>query len=295
MGIFRKNRPNDVVFLMPVRLGGEKLPKSKIRMLYSDAAGKVYASIISRSIYELARENAERMERSHKSFATLGLETSPGKFIPTAVEIGPKEVWALEHILEHALKKGRLPDILKQYLKPILKLGEVSRETVIIEHKKRQRRFPLEATPRVLNRLPYYSEHNIEFSVPIYKAEYSYPLIVLKRFPSDVHTPRNVQRLVILDSDGDLAIIEVPFELMDKVEKGLKEHHLKNNRNVCAIILQRPDGLSIDYMAISQLQRKALDTITRYFGETGNGKQPISTAAKSVLIRAKSKVSSPAQ
>jgi len=86
MGIFRRNQPNDVLFLMPVRLANEKLPKSKTRMLYCDAAGKVYASLINRSVYKLARGNAERMERSHKSFATLGLEIGPGKFIPTVVD-----------------------------------------------------------------------------------------------------------------------------------------------------------------------------------------------------------------
>lgn len=295
MGIFRRNQPNDVLFLMPVRLADEKLHKGKRRMLYCDAAGKVYASIINRSVYELAQDSAERMERSHKSFATLGLEISPGKFVPTAVEIGPKEVWALEHILEHALKKGRLPDILKKYLKPIIQLGEASREAVLSEHKKRKRRVHSEATPRVLNRLPYYSEHDIEISMPIYKAEYTYPLIVMKRLLSDEPTPHNVQRLLILDSDGDLAVVKVPSRLMDKVKNEAKEHNKKKSINKYVIISQYPEGLAIDYMVISQLQRKALDTITRYFEETGYGKQPISAVAKTVLARAKDRVSSLAQ
>lgn len=293
MGIFHRNQPNDVLFLMPVRLADEKLHKAKRRMLYCDAAGKVYASIINRSVYELAQDSAERMERSHKSFATLGLEISPGKFVPTAVEIGPKEVWALKHILEHALKKGRLPDILKKYLKPIIQLGEASREAVLSEHKKRKRRVHSEATPRVLNRLPYYSEHDIEISMPIYKAEYSYPLIVLKRLLPDEHTPHNIQRLLILDSDGDLAAVKVPSQLMDKVEKGLQEHKKKNNKNVCAIISQYPEGFAVNYMVISQLQRKALDTIMGYFEGAGYGKQPISAAARTVLTKAKDRVSSP--
>ncbi len=295
MGIFRRNQPNDVLFLMPVSLADEKLHKGKRRMLYCDAAGKVYASIINRSVCEFAQDSAGRMERSHKSFATLGLEISPGKFVPTAVEIGPKEVWALEHILEHALKKGRLPDILKKYLKPIIQLGEASREAVLSEHRKRSRRVHSEATPRVLNRLPYYSEHDIEISMPIYKAEYTYPLIVLKRLLPDEHTPHNVQRLLILDSDGDLAAVKVPSQLMDKVKNEAKEPNKKKGINKCVIISQYPEGLAIDYMVISQLQRKALDTITRYFEETGYGKQPISSVAKTVLARAKDGVSSLAQ
>ena len=295
MGIFRRNQPNDVLFLMPVRLADEKLPKGKIRILYCDAAGKVYAPIINRSVYELAQGSVERMERNRKSFATLGLEISPGKFVPTAVEISTNEVWVLEHILEHALKKGRLPDILKKYLKPIIKQGEANREAVLSEHKKRSGRVHAEAVPRVLNRLPYYSEHDIEISIPIYKAEYSYPLIVLKSLPSDEQAPHNVQKLLILDSDGDIAIIKVPFRLMGKMDKGLKEHNKKNNKNVCAIISQYSEGFVINYMVISQLQRKALDTITRYFEETGYGKRPISAVARTVLARAKDRLSSPTQ
>ena len=131
MATLRRQKSIDVLFLMPVRLENEKLPKGKIRMLYCNATGKVYAQIMNRAVYELAEDSAKRMEHNHKPFATIGLEISPGRFVPTAVEIGTKEVWALEHILEHALKSGRLPDILKKYLKPIIKLGEASRETAI--------------------------------------------------------------------------------------------------------------------------------------------------------------------
>jgi hypothetical protein len=295
MSIFHRNLPNDVLFLMPVRLADEKLSKGKIRMLSCDAAGKVYAPIISRSVFELARDSAERMERSHKSFATLGLETTPGKFTPAVVEIGTGEVWALEHILEHALKYGRLPDILKKYLKPIIRQGEASRELVLSEQKKRQRRLRSEATPRVLNRLPYYSEDDIEISMPIYKAEYSYPLVVLKNLPSSEATLHNTKRLLILDSDGDLAIIKVPLKFMNKVEKGLEEHNKKNSGNSRVIISQHPRGLVANYMVISQAQRKALDTLTRYFEETGYGKQPISSVARTVLARARDRMSSLAQ
>ena len=292
MGVFRSKNPNDVLFLMPVRFGSEKLPRRKVRMLYCDAAGKIYAPLISRSVYEHARDTAQRMEQSRKPYATLGLEISPGNYAPAAVEIGPKEVWALERILEHALQKGRLPDILKKYLKPIIMLGAVNREAVLSEHKKRRRRVPIDITPHVLNRLPYYPERGIELSMPIYKAEYSYPLIVLRRILPNRSTSRSPQRLLILDSDGDLAIIKVPYKLIENTEKGLTAQERKNQRNVCAVILKQPEGMSIDYIPVSQLQRKALDTITRYFEVNRTGKQPISAAVKAVLTRAKDKVSS---
>jgi len=293
MGIFQRNRPNHVLFLMPVRLVNEKLPKGKTRMLYCDTSGKVYASVINESVYELARDTAEKMERSQKSFAIVGLETSPVNYMPVPVEINATEAWALELILDHALKNGRLPYILKKCIKPIIIRGEASCEAVLSENEMRPRQAQTETTPQVLNRLPYYSEQDIEFSVPIYKAAYSYPLIVLKQFSPDEPALHTSQRLLILDSDGDLAVVTVPYQLMDTAEKEIKEHDKKKTMNVCMIISKHPEGLAMDYMAISQAQRKALDTITRYFEEDRYGKQPISAAARTVLARARDMMSPP--
>ena len=295
MGIFQRNRPNHVLFLMPVRLVNEKLPRGKTRMLYCDASGKVYASVIDESVYELARDSAEKMERSQKSFATIGLETSPVNFTPVSVEIDATEAWALELILDHALKNGRLPYILKKCIKPIIIRGEASREAVLSENERSPRRAHTEPTPRVLNRLPYYSEDDIEFSVPIYKAAYSYPLIVLKRLSSAEPALHNSQRLLILDSDGDLAAVTVPYQLMDTAEKEIKEHNKKKTMNQCMIISKHQESLAMDYMAISQAQRRALDTITRYFEEDRYGKQPISAAARAVLARARDLMPPPAK
>ncbi len=284
--MFGRHKPNDVLFLMPVRRAGERLDKSKVRMLYCDAAGKVYAPVINRSVYELAQENARRMEREHRLYATLGLEVSPGNYTPSTVEIGDNDLWALERILEHALKSGRLPDILKWYVKPIIKLGALSGQP------KTQPRIRPELTPRVLNRLPYYSEKDIELSMPIYKAEHSYPLIALKHLPPDEHTSSNSRRLLILDNDGDLAIIKVPVKLMTKLGRGLKEHTDNNDKNFCAVFSQSPDGFAISYMEISQPQKKAMDILTRYFEETGYVKRPIPAGARKVLARAREQASS---
>ena len=295
MGLFNRKQPNDVLFLQPVRLADVKLPRGRVRMLYCDASGKVYSSVISRTLYERARDNAKSMAQRHKPFATLGLETGPGQFVPATVEVGQQEVWALEHILEHALKNGRLPDILKKYLKPVIQLGESDREAIISEYRKRQRQAPPEATPRVLERLPYYQEHDMEISMPIYKAEYSYPLVVLKSLPPDARMPRNIQRLLILDSDGDMAVIKMPARFIREMEIELAEQSGKKRGNTCVLISQQPDGYTLSYMPVSRQQKKALDTLTKYFEETGSSKQPVSIAVKTVITRAKDRVSSPAR
>ena len=291
MRLLRRNKPNDVIFLMPVRVAGEKLPKGKIRMLYCDAKGKVYASLIDRAAYRLAKDDVQKMGINNRCYATIGLEIGSGNFVPTVVEISAEEAWALSHALDHALKDGIMPHVLRKYLKRIIKLGETGHKVVSVKNKKQDGRVSQEATPRVLDRLPYYLEGDIEFSMPIYKAEHRYPLIVIKRLPSSDKATYDRQRLLILDSDGDLATIKVPFQLLDQAEKRLEEWAKKNDRNACLVIYRESDGYSVNYIVISQMQRKALDIMARHFEETCYGKQPISIAAKTVLTRARDMLS----
>ena len=108
------------MFLMPVKRKGERPPRNKVQMLYCDIEGNVYCSAINKSVYETARANTEELQKKSRPFATVGLETTPGDFTPAIVEITEKELWALEHISEHAIKTGKLPDILTKHLKSII-------------------------------------------------------------------------------------------------------------------------------------------------------------------------------
>ncbi len=287
MKLFRSNSPNNVIFLEPVRKTDEKLPRGKMRMLCCDAEGKVYAAIINTTVYKLAMDGVAKMESNNKDYATLGVEIGPGNFLPLVVEIGPKEVWALEHILGHARRSGVIPDVLKKELRQIIKLGEWDRKVKKAEKRKNALTVTPATTPGVLNRLPYYSERDIEFSMPIYKASHRYPLVVLKRLPSDEKSPHDAKRLLILDSDGDLAVIKVPLKLMVESEKRLEEWAAKTDMHACIIVGRGAKGLDINYLMISQQQKKALDTMARRFEETGSGEQPITAAAKKVLIQAR--------
>jgi hypothetical protein len=130
MGIFSKKQTRDILFLMPVRLEGEKSPRGQIRMLYCDADGKVYTTMMNRTIFQRARDIADGMEKARKLYAIIGQAIDKGDFIPVAVEINSEEEQALEYALEHALKSGKLPDILKKYIKPIIKRGQTSQESV---------------------------------------------------------------------------------------------------------------------------------------------------------------------
>jgi hypothetical protein len=268
-------------------MGNEQLPENKIRMLYCDLKGNVRSTIIENSIYELAKSYANQLERAHKHYATISLEIAPGSSVPWAVEIKPEHVWALERILEHAIKRGEIPTILKKYPKEIIRMGRLQCE----ESSRRNERvatsdFPAK-TPEVLQRLAYYSEDRIEAAIPIYKAQYRYPLIILKRLmPNEKITPE-VQRLLALDGDGDLAIIRLPSEAVDEAERNLDIWRKINNSEGCLIYSRHQDSYAIGHLEISALQRKALDLMAQHFEETGYGQQPIPTDAQAVLAKAK--------
>ncbi|MCJ7606113.1 MAG: hypothetical protein MUO19_08820 [Dehalococcoidales bacterium] len=293
MGMFNSSKPNDVLFLQPVRYAREKMPRNKVRMLYCDASGKLYASVMSRSVYELARRNAASRGGTRMPFATVGLETVPGRFIATAVTISDESAWALDRILEHALSSGTMPDILKKYVKPIIERGSVGREAIIAGRKKRRKETPVPVVPKVLNRLPYYPERDIEISMPIYKASYRYPLVVLKRLQPDAQTTAQEQRLLILDSDGDMAVIKAPRPLIRKMDLELASEEKKNGRPTRALIMKNGEYMNVEYLPVSQEQYKSLETLTRYYEQTGNSKSRVSNAVQTMLTRAKDALAGP--
>jgi len=292
MGLLKRYNPNDILYLTPIQVGNEQLPEGRIRILYCDAKGNIGSAVIEDSVYELAKSYVDELEQANKNCAILGVEITPGKHVPLAVVISPEQVYALDNILEHALKRGEVPGVLKRYPKEIIQLGEGKREELKKLHEQATDYALSEEAPEVLNRLADYTEEGVEVSIPIYKAEHRYPLVILKRLPLNDQTPLNTQRLLILDNDGDLAIIRVPLATIDDAEKTFEEWKRANKSEGCIICLRHSDGFIMAQIEISKAQRKALGIITKHFEETGRGEQPISTDAQAVLTKARVKVSS---
>ena len=90
-----------------------------------------------------------------------------------------------------------------------------------------------------------------------------------------------------MDNDGDLAIIKVPFKMITQAEKRLEEWVEKSDTQACIVVTKDSKGFDINFLMISQPQRKALDTLARLFEETGRGQQPISAAVRKVLFKAR--------
>jgi len=288
MGLFSRYNTNSVLYLIPVRFGNEKLAEDKIRILYSDIKGNINSAIIDKTAYGQAKRKSGRLKRAHRNFATVGVETGPGNTVPFAVEIESDQVWALNHILEHALKRRSIPSILKKYPEQIIRLGETRHQEETEKWQEKTEIFTSSKdTPSVLYRLPYYQEDEIEVAIPIFKAEHSYPLIILKRLPPNEPADKDTQRTLVLDSDGDLAIIRIPLELLNKAERDFIAQGMVNQVNGCLIYTRHEDSYIMGFITISEAQKKALEAIVRKFERTGRGGQPVSKNAQAVLAKAR--------
>lgn len=275
MGLLSKNKSKDVIFLIPVNTPDEKLPRGKMRMLYCDAMGRVYTTLLDKTVYKLVCEDIERFETHNMCYATVGLEICTGTFAPVVVEISSDESWTLSHALEHALNSGIIPEVLLKNISHIIKQADTSHQNNNSGGNGNQK-IEKSTIPGILDRLPYYLERDMEFSMPVYKAEHPYPLIILKSYSSSGNSSGNGQKLLVLDSDGDLAIIKIPLKILDKAEKRLRHWAEKNSRDACLVIYQEGTGYSIDFIVISPAQRKALDVMVRDYEETGEGRGSLS-------------------
>ena len=289
MLLFHRKRPNHSLWLMPVRLRNERWPNNKVRILSCDVEGHLFTQLVGRSAYRRIKNEAQQMEISKNPYASIYWDTGVSRFTPVLVKIGEKEAWALEHILEHALRSAIIPDVLKSYPKEIIKSEEMKRKELLIEKSREARRTTSAISSKVLDRLSYYRKQDVEVSIPIYKAEYAFPLIILKLLLQAENTPAGKQSLLVLDSDGDLAVTTLPLERIKKAKRKLNNLRRKGKEGYL-ICLRKTEGDSVDVMEISELQRQALETVTQYFEETGKVKQPLSDAVKKVLNKARETV-----
>ena len=122
---------------------------------------------------------------------------------------------------------------------------------------------------------------------PLYKAEYRYPLVILKHLAPDKNTPKNVRRFLTVDGEGDLVIIGIQREMIDKAEEILEQWKMVKNSDGCIIIYKDQDGLGISYMEISELQRNALESVVKKFEEARYLQDSIASDVITVVSRAK--------
>jgi hypothetical protein len=286
MPLFHRNQPNHSLLLMPVQLKSGRWPKNKVRILSCDTEGNLFTQLVGRSVYRRIKAEAERRESSPNNYATIYWDTGMNRHVPIFVDIGDRESWALERILEHAFRSAIVPDVLIGPIRAIIGLGESKHRELAVEKTNDVQTTTSPASFKMLDILPYDSGNDVELSIPLYKAEYAFPLIILKKLAQENNVGPGEQSLLVLDSDGDCAAITLPEEQVNKAERRLDALH-KNGKEGSLICLEKPEGISIDVMEISDVQRQALDIVTQYFEETGTARQPLSDAINNVLNKLK--------
>ncbi|OGO32473.1 MAG: hypothetical protein A2Z29_06625 [Chloroflexi bacterium RBG_16_56_11] len=253
-------------------------------MLYCDVLGDVHTSRPDRSVTRLAREIASRKARLQQPFVTVGLETTPGRYIPVIVAVGTGEARRLERIAELALRSGKLPAALKRHIRPFTRLAAASYETAVPAGGRKKCLEPPEIMT-VLMEKPPFPERDIEITMPVYKADYRYPLIALKILPPDTQTLPGMARLLTLDGEGDLAVIG----LTDRLARGVKSNIEGSNGDrplVSVLTAEKATGNSLEHMQVTRHQQESLVSLVKHYEKTGHSRQPLSLAAQSVVTGA---------
>jgi hypothetical protein len=287
---FGSYRPSHLIYLLPIRLGDERLPPGQVRILCCDSKGKLVTTIIADHVYEAAKSYIRELDYEGKYYAILDTEVSKGKFAPMPVTIDSEQAWALERILYHALTNRVIPYVLREYPKQIASLVDARRTQPGREVVSPVSEAEAVAQSQILAALSDYHDE-VEVPIPIYKARYRYPLVILKRLPPSEEENGGTERALVLDSEGDLAIIKVPSEIIGGAEEKLKAWERSHNRFGCIICSRGAEGLAMSQMEIDRFQKKALDVIAQYFERTGQGQRPISADAEGVLSMARAKAS----
>ncbi|MFC2040494.1 hypothetical protein ACFLTW_04915, partial [Chloroflexota bacterium] len=237
------------------------------------------AGIMRRAVYDAARANAGQMVAGNLNFATVGIASGTNEYMSIAVEIDDQHIWALDRVLEHALRSGVIPEILRRQVKEIIGMGASAHMELAATRLNGSR--PKVATPDVLTRLPYYNADDIEYNIPVYKAEYQYPLVILKKMPQG--GPKNPSRFLILDSSEDLGVVRLAEKQAGEAEAFLNE--AAGGVKMAVLITNKNGKITVSTIAVTGQQKNKLSAIIQHFEQSGYGVKRLSGAAKKVIRR----------
>ena len=275
------------MFLLPVQIGDEVISDGRVRILCCTSKAELTTILIDGSTYDIVKSYIWEMENGNRKYAMVGVEVNPGNYLPVPVYIDSEHLTALENIAEHAVTRRVVPWVLRKYVKHIIALGNVgSRELpdniIIGDH------IDMSATSyemlAAINKKDVRDGIVPEGAVPVYKARYSFPAVILKKVQESADS--GLQRVLILDSDGDLAVSKVPARLLEAKERELDRASISENTQWCITYTQKGDGYIFSHLMLNRLQQQALETIVLRYEKTGSGERPLPPDACEILSRA---------
>lgn len=285
-GNLKRNSYKRYIFLLPVRIDDEILPEDRIKMLCCNEKADLVTMTVSKSTFEIIRSYVRELEKGNKRYAMLGIEVSPGYYVPFPVYIDSEHLMCLENIVEHAVRRKVIPWVLRKYVKNIISMGNIRSDELIKNYVLRDQIGSSLSSQSLMHSIRASRDNNFNDSlIPTYKAQHNYPAIILKKMDPDGYSDTESQRVLILDSDGDLAISKVPAQPLES-EEG--KCNLTGDGLFGCITYKHEKGSYIfDHIILNSLQQKSLEIILEQYEKTGSGERPLPLFAEEVLSRAR--------
>jgi hypothetical protein len=192
----------------------------------------------------------------------------------------------LENIVEHAVHRKIIPLILKKYVKHIIALGNLRSKEIMKNYVLNDQICSGLSSQNLLDNIKTSrGDMFVDKPIPTYKSHQRYPAIILKKMDPIDYSDKESQRVLILDSDGDLALSKVPAQPLWSEER--KFNLIGSDLYGCITYKQENDRFVFDHMILNRLQQKSLETILEQYEKTGRGERPIPLFAQEILCRAR--------
>ena len=281
-----RNCTKNLIFLLPVRIDDEILPEEMVRMLCCTEKAEPVTTTISRSTFEIIKSYIRELENGNKRYAILGIEVSHGCYMPFPVFIDSEHLMVLENVVEHAIHRKFIPFVLQKYIKHIVALGNTGSKEIMNRYVLHdQLSSGLSSQSMISDIRASRGDMFDERAIPTYKARNRYPAIILKKMESVDHNDLENQRVLILDSDGDLAISKVPAQPLLSEER--KFNLISDDLYGCVTYKHEENRYFFNHMILNELQHASLNTILEQYENTGTGERPIPLFAQEVISRAR--------
>ena len=254
-------------------------------MLCCNEKADLVTMTVSKSTFEIIRSYVRELEKGNKRYAMLGIEVSPGYYVPFPVYIDSEHLMGLENIVEHAVRRKVIPWVLRKYVKNIISMGNIRSDELIKNYVLRDQIGSSLSSQSLMHSIRASRDNFNDRLIPTYKAQHNYPAIILKKMDPDGYSDTESQRVLILDSDGDLAISKVPAQPLES-EEG--KCNLTGDELFGCITYKHEKGSYIfDHIILNRLQQKSLEIILEQYEKTGSGERPLPLFAEEVLSRAR--------
>jgi len=113
------------------------------------------------------------------------------------------------------------------------------------------------------------------------------PIIILSRLPSDELTPLGLQKVLVLDYDGDLTFVTLKTTTIEGAERNLQKFIGSEKKLGVLACSNLSRGVLMMPLEISRSQKEALENMRRHWAETGYSPRVIPAEIRALLLQSK--------